>query len=182
MKKIILVLLTLITVHQAKDLEFLYQFAYGTGGDRIVENKEGKNIDAGDGAVYGLGVSFNPLTSMENMDTTVIIAYSTDGSMFDDNYYITKIPITLTEYYTYEESWRFGAGITYHANHKGHKGDTSLINLKFDNALGGVLSVGYVFGENKKTYIAFKTTIIDYDINDVTINGNRFAIMFEQRF
>ena len=183
MNKIITTLLILTSIQQAEGLHFLYQFSYGTGGDKVVVDKNGKSIiDAGDGIVYGLGVSFNPFNTMTNLDTTFVIGYSTTGSIFDDNYYVTKIPITLTEYYTYNESWRFGVGITYHTNHRGHKGDTSLENIKFDNAIGGVFSLGYVFGEEKKTHIAAKVTRIDYDINDVTLNGNRFSIVLEQTF
>jgi hypothetical protein len=175
--------LILTSIHQARDFHFLYQFSYGAGGDTIVEYENGKDIDMGDGIEYGLGVSFKLFNNANsNLDTTLMLGYSTTGSMFDDNYYMSKIPITLTEYYTYEESWRLGVGITYHTSHQGHKGNTSLENIEFDDAIGGVFSLGYVFGEEKKTYVAIKASIIDYDINDVTLKGNRFSIMMEQKF
>jgi len=183
MKKIILTLLTLTAIQHAENLDFIYQFSYGVGGDTIVEYEKGKDIDAGMGMMYGLGISFNPFENMTNLETTFVVGYSTTGSIFDhDNYYITKIPITLTESYTYAESWQFGVGMTYHTNHKGHKGDSTLENIKFDNAFGGVFSLGYVFGEEKKTSISIQATIINYDIYDASISGNRFAIMMEQKF
>ena len=182
MKKIILTLLTLTAIQHAENLDFIYQVSYGVGGDTIVEYENGKDIDAGMGMVYGLGISFNPFENMTNLETTFVVGYSTTGSIFDDNYYMTKIPITLSEYYTYDESWRFGVGVTYHIQHRGHKGDTILENIKFDNAFGGVFSLGYVFGEEKKRSISIQSTIINYDINDASISGNRFAIMIEQKF
>ena len=131
----------------------------------------------------GLGISFNPFdNNTTNLETAFVVGYSTTGSTWDDNYYITKIPITLTEYYTYDKSWKFGAGVTYHTNHRGHKGNTTLEEIKFDDAFGGVFSFGYLFGEEKTIYIAAKATIIDYDINDVSLNGDRFSIMIERKF
>jgi len=180
MKKTILSTLLFMTLIQAKDFNFLYQFSYGFGGDIVIDKKE--DINAGDGMVYSLGVVFNPFTNMKNLDTTLTIGYSFSGSIFDDSYYITKIPITLTEHYTFSRNWRVGAGVTYHTNHKGHRGDTNFSNLKFDDAIGGVFSLGYLFGKNKETSLAFKTTIIDYDVDDTTFNGNRFALILERRF
>ena len=87
MNKIITMLLMLTSIQQAENLHFLYQFSYGAGGDKIVVDKNGKSIiDAGEGIVYGLGVSFNPFNTMTNLDTTFVLGYSTTGSIFDNNY------------------------------------------------------------------------------------------------
>ena len=182
MNKIIVILLIFTSIQQANDFHFLYQFSYGVGGDTIVKYENVEDIKLGTGTVDALGVSFNPFSAMSKVAISLTIGYSTTGSIFNDRYYLSKIPVTLTENYTYNEHWRLGAGITYHMNHKGHKVNTSLENIKFDDAIGGVFSVGYVFGKNKKTYLGIRSTLIDYDINNVTLNGNRFSMMIEQKF
>jgi len=179
MRTILLSILLLSSI-EAKDFDFLLQVAYGTGGDTMVK-RSGSDIHAGDGLETAVGIAFNPF-ELNMLDTTLTVGYSSSGSFLDDNYKVSKIPITLSEYYTYQEDWRFGAGITYHTSHKGDGASTDLPDLDVDDALGTLFSIGYLFGKEKKIQVALQVTLIDYKAEGMSWSGNRLALMLESRY
>ncbi len=183
MKKIILTLVTLFSLSlQAKDFDLLMQWEYGFGGDSIVSASKGNDMDTGDGISYDIGTIFKTLDDRDDLHTALTIGFRFDWRLVENEDSLTSIlvPLTLSEYYTFNQ-WRLGAGLTYHLAHKLY-GNDKIEDIDFDNALGGVFSIGYLVNPSTNLQIGLRSTIIDYEANGHTGSGNRIATFAQTSF
>ena len=139
-------------------------------------------MNAGDGITYAIGTIFDTFDNRDDFQTTLTIGWTFDWRLVsgDDALIVSKFPLTLTEYYT-TNKWRLGAGLTYHLGHKLY-GNNTIQDIEFDNALGGVFSLGYLINQGKTVQIGLRGTIIEYEANGHKGDGNRFAIFAETKF
>ncbi len=186
MKKIFLVLicyLLYIQTVQARDFNILSQTEFGYGGDPILIDSNGDDImNSGDGFNFSIGTIFNTFKNRKDLHTALTIGWTFSWKLIEDadDFFLSNIPLTITEYYTIK-NWRFGAGITYHVANR-FQGSESIPDIKFDNAFGSVFSAGYLINRAKSNQTGLKVTIIDYSVNGFSGSGNRFAIFFESQY
>ena len=191
MKKIFLATLLFSQLLQAKDFDFLLQSSFGMGGDTLIVNENNKKIKgAGDGLMYSVGTIFKTVETREDFHTALTIGwlFSWTSSTNDGSMFVSKFPLTLTQYFSIKQ-WQLGAGLTYHMRHKLYTPD-AYPDVKFDNALGTVFSLGYALRKKHPIQIGIRTTFITYTPsgniiainNHKNLSGNRIALFVESVF
>ena len=176
---IFLTCLLIGNVSHAQDL--LLQLSTEIGGDKLTKvsytNGETDSIRA-DGLIHlAIGTTFATAPeSSPSLETQFTVGWKFDNSGAKNGEISwTRYPVELLQFYT-NEKWRLGAGLTYHLRPTlKSKGVVDGINVNFDDALGLVFEVDYI--NSGKNYIGARVVLIDYQIEDTSVDGNSIGIV-----
>lgn len=144
------------------------------GGDRLATavftNGESENIDAGELIQIGGGLLWNLPDSLVSVGLS--LNYHTDSSTAENGEVeFTRYPIELLAHYRFAQDWRVGGGLRYVVSpeFEGHIDFVTNETVKFDNALGLVLELGYAVTENFRVNARYVRE--EYDLKSRTVNG-----------
>jgi len=167
----------------AIDIRPVVVFGLEFGGEEIATTTSGGSLKFNELFSLGGGASF--LTDSKDIEVQVTLAWkygnlnASDGSVS-----FTRYPLDALVFYRFPNKFRVGGGLTYHLNPKFSADGTAkpLDGLKFDNALGEVLQVDYLFTE--KASIGLRYTHLDYKtkVSGVSFSSNGGGVMFGFRF
>ena len=167
-----------------KSLYWTFSFGLDFGGDTMVTviytDGHDNDIKAGELAYFNAGVIIPNGTS--DFETQFTIGWKFDKSSADNgDVSFDRFPIEMLEFYKLGR-FRFGGGLTYHLNPSlDGDGVASAIEADFDDALGFVLQVDFLFRQGS---VGLKYTDIEYQVegSEVDVDGNSIGIVFGLRF
>jgi hypothetical protein len=183
----------------ASDMNPILQFGYDFGGETLAtvesydyyDGYDTSKIRAGQGLNFEVGAS---ISSPENpMEFQFLIGYKVDReSTSNGSVTWDRIPLTAIAMVK-KNKWKFGGGLTYHLNPElsgsftgyDNNGDyfNDSVDDTYDDALGGVLQVQYMFSEAMA--LGIKGTFIEYKLKSnpsITASGNSVGINFTYTF
>lgn len=150
------------------------------GGDTLLEsfstNGENEELKAGSIALLGGGfVLLQPQTEGNYGHSTEIgFFYKFDSIDYRNaNFSFDRYPIELI-HYIHSPSFKFGFGATYHLSPK-ISADSDFLgefDFTFDNALGGVLEIGFPLSQNKSAEFIIRATFIEYKDKEIDYSAN----------
>ncbi len=169
-------------------VDFMLEAGLHFGGDELVAatftSGNTETIEAGGFYNISAGVAFD---ISDKVVSRVTLGFKED-SITAGNGDISFSRNTIDALFLYKtDQWLFGGGLTYHTSVKlSGSGLASGIGAEFDNALGFLLEVDYMY--SKKAYVGGRYTVIDYDtvpsttVNAVTVDGNSIGVVVGYRF
>lgn len=178
-------LLMTVSSASAREINGLVFGAIEFGGDELVKitfsDGSTDSIKAGELIYLGGGVEIDTLADDAKYKTRLTIGWKfdringTNGEVDFD-----RFPLELIQFYQ-PGQWQFGAGVTYHMNPKlKGSGVVSGLDVEFDDALGFVVEGDYFF--SPKAFFGIRYTMIDYEVNNVSVDGNSIGIAIGARF
>jgi len=144
--------------------------AYYANGD-VAEIKAGELLD------LSVGFVFDTLPdNAYGLQTQLSLGWKFDNvSGTNGNASWDRFPFELMEFVR-NDAWRIGGGLTYHMKPK-LKGDGVLsdLNLKFDDAWGGVVEADYFISD--QFYFGGRYTMIDYTYHGAKASGDSVGVL-----
>lgn len=149
------------------------------GGDKLFTanytNGDSENIDAGELFQFGAGVQWNaansPLALAFSLNYHADTANATNGKADFKRY-----PLEAIAYYRTSNSWRFGLGVRYVMSPTAsfHVDGAADEELKFDDAVGAVVEIGYGF--TKSAWLNLRAVNEKYQPETYTLAGATFNV------
>ena len=166
MNKIVLLgTLCIVTALQAQ-IKPIVKLGYDAGGDDIAyaefENGDKEALAAGDGLFIEGGVAIETPMIAPYLETQLTLGYKIDSiEASNATLDFSRAYINFMEVYRFQ-NLNIGGGLTYHFSPKldGTRFANNL-NYTFDDALGGVVQIGYSFAP--ELTFGIRGTIIKYD-------------------
>ena len=176
MKRIICCFLLLVPVLCSADTESDYfknpfmGLGVWFGGDRVANNPDGDNYDAGSGAIMELGAFYQPFNNIELMHRNSV-AYRYQGSKTGKG----ESSGLVLESSLSKEWTNIGVGAGFHVDLLNQVSDTDGNITKFKNSIGPVVYVEWV--ESEKLSFVLKYLMVDYETMDgEEFSGNQFGL------
>ncbi len=189
MKKIVLALASMFVTMGAAQaqnvtaapLHFLAGLGVSAGGDDLATakytNGDSQNIKAGGGVYFTAGADYR--LSPEFSIQGTLNFHVDDTNAKNGSVKFQRFPVEIIGYYHVNNEWRIGGGVRYTSGAKlSSSGAASGLDIKFDNAVSGVLEAEYFWSKNfgmKMRYVneTFKAPHYhDVKANHVGISGN----------
>jgi hypothetical protein len=170
----------------AQDVRPVFKLGYDFGGDTVVTalftDGSTKSIKANDGLFMGVGASF--LNDAKNLEAEVSITYKFQTiSASNGDIHFTRFPLDALVFYR-QYQFRVGGGLTYHMSPKLEgTGVVGGLNVNFQDALGGILQVDYLFGPT--VAVGLRYTMLEYKATSGargTARSDGFGVGFTTRF
>ncbi len=179
-------LLVTTAVSEAREIEWIIQGELSFGGDEIAEVRftdgSSETLYGGGTFLIGGGILVDTLSGSSIYQTQLTINYKFDSSNASNgDLSWDRYPLELIQFYNLDQ-WRFGGGLTYHLSPSiSGSGFASDIDASFDDALGFVAEIDYLF--NNQGFIGGRITNIEYqDEYSNTIDGNSIGLVFGAHF
>ena len=154
------------------------------GGDTLVTMiyTDGHDSDIKAGELFHFNAGVIIPNGTTDFETQFTIGWKFDKSSAENgDVSFDRFPVEILEFYKLRR-FRFGGGITYHINPSlDGDGFASGIEAEFDDALGFVLQVDYMF---RQFSVGLRYTDIEYEVKDsgVDVDGNSIGIVLGLRF
>jgi len=170
----------------AQDIRPVFKLGYDFGGDTLVTalftDGSTKSIKANDGLFMGAGASI--LNDAKNLEGEVSLTYKFQTiSASNGNIHFTRYPLDALVFYR-QYQFRVGGGLTYHMSPKLEgTGVVGGLNVNFQDALGGILQVDYLFGPT--VAVGLRYTMLEYKVTSGaggTARSDGFGLGFATRF
>ena len=140
------------------------------GGDKVANNPDGDNYDAGSGAIMELGAFYQPFQNMEIMHRNSV-AYRYQGAKTGKG----ESSGVVLETSLSKEWTNIGLGAGFHVDLMNQVSDTDGNKTKFKNSIGPVIYAEWVASE--KLNFVFRYLMVDYEAEDGTgFSGNQFGV------
>lgn len=150
------------------------------GGDTLLESfsTDGENDKLKAGSLVLVGGGFvlqQPQTkSSYGHSTELGFFYKFDSIDYRNaNFSFDRYPIELV-HYIHTPSFKVGFGLTYHLSPK-ISADADFLgefDFTFDNALGGIIELGFPLNANKSAEFIVRATIIEYKENETNYSAS----------
>lgn len=163
-----------------------YDAGGATIGRFIYTDRSEDTLKANQGFRLGAGISY--LSADMNFESEMIVSYKAEQvSASNGDLRFTRFPLDVLAFYRVD-SVRMGAGVTYHyaPKLKGN-GFVSKVNIEFEDAVGMILQVDYLFGRPKEragTYVGLRYTWLDYKMvsSSTSVEANGIGLHLGYRF
>jgi hypothetical protein len=170
----------------AADIRPIFRAGADVGGDVLVTatftDGSTQKIRANQGVSIGGGASF--VNEAKDLEVEVALSYKfalINANNGDINW--TRIPLDALVFYRWQK-FRLGGGLTYHINPKlDGSGVVGGLNVKFDNALGGILQADWRITE--KINLGLRYTSVKYEAQAPAAGSAKtdgFGAAFSYRF
>lgn len=139
----------------APAVRFYGNAGFTSGGDELASgnytNGTSFSIKAGGGLLLNVGAAIAITDKVDGVITVGYHSASTSASNGDVSF--SRNPVELLGFYTLDKNWRVGGGLRSAGSAKlTSSGAASAIgNFDFDNSMGTVLEVQYLFDKNPQT-------------------------------
>lgn len=169
----------------AQATEGLVRLGLDFGGEEMVSvyysNGGDDEIKAGELIHLSGGFIFKTFADQPDWETQFTVGWKTDGITAENGTIsFDRFPVEALQFIR-SGNIRLGGGITLELNPT-LKGDgvMSDLQVKFDDAWGGIVELDYLIGD--KFMVGIRTTMIDYEIGGVTIDGSSVGFNMGFRF
>ena len=151
-------------------LGFVVSGALEFGGDKVATviytDNTTQSVNAGQGVTLSVGGHYRFSSIPLDIMATAGYKYVTTKAS-NANIYIGRVVPALQVSYWFTDSWWAGVGPTWHTNNE-FRGGQLVQNLKFDNALGETVQVGWRWVALSYTNIKYKDQFQNkYDASNV---------------
>ena len=175
-----------VGVTHAADLRPLLKAGFDLGGDTMVTavftNGDTETIKANEGFYFGGGAAL--IDEARNIEVHLSLAYKfavVDARNGDIEW--TRFPLEALAFYRFARV-RVGGGLAYHISPRLEgSGVVGGLDVKFKNALGGVLQADWRFTE--KIAAGLRYTILEYDAKEAfagSAKSNGVGLTFSMNF
>ncbi|MEE9332622.1 MAG: hypothetical protein V3U65_00845 [Granulosicoccaceae bacterium] len=151
------------------------------GGDKLLSlqftNGDTNHIKAGNGAFFEIGYGTStPLQNDPALQTEFSFGYKIDSETASNGEVeFRRLSVNLNQMIKLEK-FRLGGGLTYHFDNK-FKTRGSFFNggnVEFDKSLGINLMAEYLASD--RAVFGIRATIIEYEANGATVDGNSIGL------
>lgn len=160
--------------------ELYFELAIEGGGETLVETTSVDEINAGSGIKFAAGVQ--NVISEDGRTLSLSLGYLFD-SIDARNGTADFDTLTFDAIYSIPSvNHRFGFGLSYHIGptYKDDVDGFARFKADFDDALGFALQYGYALGSGFQ--LGARYTLMDYEINNVTVDADSFGIFLSNGF
>ncbi len=159
----------------------VFEFGVYGGGDKLAgatfTNGSSESIHAGGLLDLSVGVRFDVA---DNLETQFTIGYRFDSiDATNGSIEWTRVPLEGKIFYLADD-FRIGGGFTYHLNPTLEGDGVATSKFDFDNATGFVFEVDYLGWQ--QVFLGLKLTSIDYEVDNITVDGNSTGLIVGFRF
>jgi hypothetical protein len=152
------------TLPAAADVQGIFKMGYDFGGDEMVtvpfSDGSAKTIKANEGFYLGGGVAFLNEERTWELDLTLAYKFKLINASNGDVTW-SSVPFEALLFYRWDY-FRLGGGVAYHINPRLEgTGVASALDIKFKDALGGIVQVDWLITEN--VALGLRYTFLEYE-------------------
>jgi hypothetical protein len=152
------------TLPAAADVQGIFKMGYDFGGDEMVTvpftDGSTKTIKSNEGFYLGGGVAFLNRDRTWELDLTLAYKFKLINASNGDVTWST-VPFEALAFYRFDYL-RLGGGVAYHINPRLEgTGIASNLDIKFKDALGGIVQVDWLITEN--VALGLRYTFLEYE-------------------
>lgn len=179
----LIITVILFTLTSAPRAEPYFELGVDFGGDTLISTNDNTftyKLTAGGGLKFALGVKNEVGENGELLSLS--LGYSYENLDASNGTAKISTPSVDAIYSIKRNDHRFGIGASYHIGptYKENFSGFSPVKIDFDNALGLILQ--YVNGADSGFQYVARITLMDYEVNGVSIDADSFGIFVSHGF